>query len=1052
MRTTPRVTALRRLFSLALAQFVLAAPAAVAQTNGTLTGTTTTYNYSTAPWVITGGSGTYPDGGGSATFAPITGATPGTLVAASTVTFDVSPTLSELAFNTPIQYILAPGAGGIVASSTGLTINTLSTAQNVTVNGSPTSIAFGSQITASISGGGTAGLTKAGPGNFYLNSTAANTYTGGTHINGGFLTIGGSAVVGDGIFGAAGAGNGLSFNGGSVLFNTAGGLTTARDVFIDAGGATFVANTATTMNGVVSGSGTLTNIGFGGVAVTLAGANTHTGAFVSRGTNASLVLSGAGTLATSASYELTGTFALNNATSNVNNRISDTAPITSRGATITLAGNALAATSEVVGALTLGNGNNTITVTPNAAQATTLTVAGITRQNNATLFVRGTSLGSAPAANVANVIVTAAPALVGGGGPDGSTNISIVPWAAGNTNAAATLGSSLLTSGANGLRPLAVAEYATTLGVSPTDNVRLTAATVAPAATANALLFAPAAASTVSGGPITLTSGTLLYSPSAAVTGTVSAGLNFGSAEGVIMTTNTLALSGVMTGTGGVTFAALPAAASFNLNGLSTYTGQTTLLGGQYNLGAGTIASDGVTAGPFGLSTTPIVMATGNNSLFFFPAGGATINRPLSIQGQGAGGTFLINTSTTLVVTYNGDIDIQRPVSFYGSAVPATPGQIVVNGSITGSGLVTEQGGNPALVSLNGNNTYAGGTTIIVSTFAAGSNTAFGTGQITFNGAGTIRSTDATARTLANDLFLNATPTFAGTGALTFTGNVNLNGSRSLTISNTADTTFAGVVSSGSLTKTGTGTLVFSSPNGNTYTGGTLVNGGTLVVNNATGSGTGTGAVAVNTGGTLAGGNTTATTGIVSGAVAVNAGGRIAPGTPGVTNGIGTLQAGGNVTVTGGTGTTWAVALNPVAPNTPATAEAGGANVSQLRLTNAAGVLNLASTAGTPIAFTLTNATGGSFTLDQPVSYVVGTVATAGNIQTNGGTFNYDPAAFTFTTVGFDASAFALSVEGTNLVLTFTPVPEPGLVLALAVAGMAAFVWVRRRATRVAVA
>ena len=53
------------------AGLLLAGASAVhAQTSGTLTGTTTTYNYSTAPWVITSGTGTYPDGGGVATFNP----------------------------------------------------------------------------------------------------------------------------------------------------------------------------------------------------------------------------------------------------------------------------------------------------------------------------------------------------------------------------------------------------------------------------------------------------------------------------------------------------------------------------------------------------------------------------------------------------------------------------------------------------------------------------------------------------------------------------------------------------------------------------------------------------------------------------------------------------------------------------------------------------------------------------------------------------------------------------------------------------------------------
>jgi autotransporter-associated beta strand protein len=59
----------------------------------------------------------------------------------------------------------------------------------------------------------------------------------------------------------------------------------------------------------------------------------------------------------------------------------------------------------------------------------------------------------------------------------------------------------------------------------------------------------------------------------------------------------------------------------------------------------------------------------------------------------------------------------------------------------------------------------------------------------------------------------------------------------------------------------------------NTYAGGTLVDAGTLLVNNTTGSGTGTGAVTVNSTGVLGG------TGALTGAVTVNAGGSLAPGT-----------------------------------------------------------------------------------------------------------------------------------------------------------------------------
>jgi autotransporter-associated beta strand protein len=80
------------------------------------------------------------------------------------------------------------------------------------------------------------------------------------------------------------------------------------------------------------------------------------------------------------------------------------------------------------------------------------------------------------------------------------------------------------------------------------------------------------------------------------------------------------------------------------------------------------------------------------------------------------------------------------------------------------------------------------------------------------------------------------------------------------------------------LSKTGSGTWTLKGDN--TYTGGTTVAEGTLLINNTVGSGTGTGAVIVN-GGTLGG---TGTIGNTSGLVSVNAGGTLAPGI-----GIGTL-------------------------------------------------------------------------------------------------------------------------------------------------------------------
>ncbi len=74
----------------------------------------------------------------------------------------------------------------------------------------------------------------------------------------------------------------------------------------------------------------------------------------------------------------------------------------------------------------------------------------------------------------------------------------------------------------------------------------------------------------------------------------------------------------------------------------------------------------------------------------------------------------------------------------------------------------------------------------------------------------------------------------------------------------------------GTLIKTGAGTMALAG--NNLYQGGTTVSGGTLLVNNTAGSGTGSGGVTVQSGGTL-GGN-----GTITGAIFVQPGGVLSPG------------------------------------------------------------------------------------------------------------------------------------------------------------------------------
>jgi autotransporter-associated beta strand protein len=97
-------------------------------------------------------------------------------------------------------------------------------------------------------------------------------------------------------------------------------------------------------------------------------------------------------------------------------------------------------------------------------------------------------------------------------------------------------------------------------------------------------------------------------------------------------------------------------------------------------------------------------------------------------------------------------------------------------------------------------------------------------------------------------------------------------GVRTLNVGNGAneiDLSLDTPVVNGGLAKTGAGTLRVTSPS--TYAGGTIVSAGKLLVNNSSGSGTGTGSVTVN-GGTLGG------TGTIAGPVTVNTGGTISLG------------------------------------------------------------------------------------------------------------------------------------------------------------------------------
>ena len=106
-------------------------------------------------------------------------------------------------------------------------------------------------------------------------------------------------------------------------------------------------------------------------------------------------------------------------------------------------------------------------------------------------------------------------------------------------------------------------------------------------------------------------------------------------------------------------------------------------------------------------------------------------------------------------------------------------------------------------------------------------------------------------------------------GSIEGDGFITIEGNELAVGSNNLNTTFSGIIDDaglgGSITKIGNGTLILG--NANTYTRGTRVERGTLVVNNTGGSGTGSGPVQVDSG-RLGG------AGIITGTVTVGIGGR----------------------------------------------------------------------------------------------------------------------------------------------------------------------------------
>jgi autotransporter-associated beta strand protein len=734
--------------------------------------------------VISTTGGVTKFGGGTLTLAGANTFTGGLTINGGTVAFTADNNLGAaggaITFGIPTN---SASPNGLGLQYTGTAPFTLT--RNLVTNsfgGVLAPVAVPLTLNGTISGPGAFAFNLAGSASSIYEVNGTNTYQGDTYLNFGQISIASDA--------AFGSSKVIQINSGTSTdgIDLRADWTTSRTIHMRSAGDVNTNGFNATLNGPIVGSATLTKNNNG--TLTLTAASPYTGVLSINAGEVRLFNQGAFNSTGTQAVGFGATLTLDDTGTHYSGRLPQTGAVTLNNGTFRLLGNSSVTTEETFNNLSV-NGVSTVTLTPGAGQAAILRLGstaafGNTAANGAIVrssastaaLFRGTNLGTAapgtpgvaslvlvnPFAITAFTSGTNFPAFIGGGGPSGSTAVSIIPAAFGDTSSTG-FGTQLVTYDPNrGVRLLNPAtEYATTLpnGVNVSDNVHLTSpVSLANATTINAL-WLDNGGGTAGSGTLTITTGTILVTG----TGNTIAGNIFTPLATGSTTVNTALVIG---GPGDLTITStIPASNSLGLDklgagtlflpGSNSYTGTTVLhsgtiaVGSNSSLGSGTLqimSDDGtLAASQPGLTLSNAIGLSGTLTI------GGTNDLTLAgnVAMQSAART--INVASGLNVTVTGVISASNTGIAGNGLTKAGGGTLILTGANTygNSGTpgmyLTQTVVNAGELRVNnGAGSGTGGSTVVVNTGATLSGTGFiiptqlltARNTVTVNGGGKI--------------------------------------------------------------------------------------------------------------------------------------------------------------------------------------------------------------------------------------------------------------------------------------------------------------------------